>query len=234
MPSRPAVRRLEKAARCSSPFTVLPRSLLRLPERRINYLGIRRIELYIGAAGVFIFEEHFFEGLAPVRRAENSALLICSIGMAENSYEESIRVARIDGQLRNLLAVAQAKMSPSFAGIRRLVDSVSRGEVRALQPFAAPHVDNIGIGRGDSNGPDRRCRLAIEDWLPGAAKIVSFPDAAIHSADIENVWLARDASDRTGASPAERADLAPAQLLKHSIGSLLGQSRREESAEDRE
>jgi hypothetical protein len=45
--------------------------------------------------------------------------------MAEHSGEDSIGVARIDGECGDLLAVAQAEMSPGFSGVGRFIDAVS-------------------------------------------------------------------------------------------------------------
>src|SRR6476660_4239021 len=105
--------------------------------------------------------------------------------MAEDRDEEFVGVARIDGDLRNLLAVAQAEMRPCLAGVDGLVNSVARREVGTLQPFSAARVDGIGIGCGDSEGADGSGGLVVEDGVPGAAVIRSLPDAAVAHADVE-------------------------------------------------
>ena len=60
---------------------------------------------------------------------------------------DSIRVARIDGDLRNLLPIAQAKMRPRLSRVRRFVDAVADRKVGTLQAFAAADVNDIRIRR---------------------------------------------------------------------------------------
>jgi hypothetical protein len=132
--------------------------------------------------------------------------------MAEHGDEQPVRVARIDGHLGNLLAVAQAEMCPRLAGIGRFVDAVAGRQVRPRQTFAAADIDDVGIGRRYRDPSDGSGRLVVEDWLPRAAGIGSLPDAAIADADVEGVGLARHAGHRLRPSAAVRADRAPAHL----------------------
>jgi len=59
--------------------------------------------------------------------------------------EEPVGVARIDRELRNLLAVAQTEVRPGFARVSRLVDAVSDRQVWSMQTFAAADVDDVRI-----------------------------------------------------------------------------------------
>ena len=92
--------------------------------------------------------------------------------MAEHGGEDSVGIAGIDGEGGNLLAVAQAEVSPGLAGVSGFVDAVADGEVGAVQALAAGHVDDVGIGGSDGDGADRLRGLVIEDGVPGAAVVV--------------------------------------------------------------
>ena len=65
--------------------------------------------------------------------------------MSGYRHQQTIGIARIDRDLRDLLAVAQAEVRPGPAGIRRFVNAVTDGKVGAMQTFAASGVDDFGI-----------------------------------------------------------------------------------------
>ena len=182
LPGRAAVGGLEDAAAGARPHGVLPRSLPLFPHRRVDDVGVRRIDVDVVAAGVLVLREHLLERPAAVGRAEDAALLVRTVGMAERRDEQPIRVARIDGDVGNLLRVAQPEMRPRLAGVGRLVDAVAGREVRPMEPFAAADVDDVGVRWRDRDGADRPGRLVVEDRLPGAAGVGRLPDAAVDRA----------------------------------------------------
>jgi hypothetical protein len=110
--------------------------------------------------------------------------------MAEHGGEHFVRIARINGQRRNLLSVDQAEMRPGFAGVGRFINAVAHREVGAMQSLAAAHINNVWVGRRDRDGADRLRGLVVEDRVPGAAVVVRFPNAAVHLADVEHIGLA--------------------------------------------
>ena len=125
LPRRAAVDRLEDAAVGAVPRRVFPRTLALLPQRRVDDVGVRRVDVDVLAAGVDVFEEHALERLPAVGRAEDAALFVRAVGMAERGDEQPIGVFRIDGDFRNLLRIAQAEMRPRLAGVRGLIDAVA-------------------------------------------------------------------------------------------------------------
>ena len=139
--------------------------------------------------------------------------------MSEHGDEQPVRIARVDDDLRDLLAVAQAQMRPRRAGVGGLVDAVAGGEVRPLQAFAAADVDDVRIGRRDRDGADRSGGLVVEDRRPRPAGVGRLPDAAVHGADVEHVGLRRNAGGGFRAAAAEGPDVAPVQLASSSAGS---------------
>ena len=165
--------------------------------------------------------DDFLPGLAAVGGTEKAALFVRTVGMAEHGGENSIGIARIDGQRGDLLAVAQAEMSPGLSGVGRFVDSVANGEVGAMQAFAAGDINNVGIGGSDGDGADRLRGFVVEDRSPGAAVVVGFPDAAVDLAHIEDIGLAGNAGGGASAAAAKRADHAPMQILISILGNLL-------------
>ena len=86
--------------------------------------------------------------------------------------EESIGIARIDRDLRDLLAVAQAEMRPGFARVGRFVDAVADGQIGPMQAFAAADIDDVRIRNRHRDRADGTGRLIVENRLPGAPVIV--------------------------------------------------------------
>jgi len=80
-----------------------------------------------------------------------------------------------------------------------------------MQSFAAANVNDIRIRWRDHDRADRCCRLIIENWLPGAAVIDRFENAAVHRRHVENVRLRRDTTDGAGPPAAVRSNIPPAQ-----------------------
>ena len=151
--------------------------------------------------------------------------------MAEDGDEQPVRIAWIDDDLRDLLAVAQAEMRPRLSGVGGFVDAVARREIGTLQPFAAAHVDDVRIGRRDGNRADRAGRLVVEDRRPDAAVVGRLPHAAVGGGDVEDVGLRRHAGGRLRPSAAMRADHPPPHLAVHRGRDLL---RRGPCARDHE
>jgi hypothetical protein len=97
--------------------------------------------------------------------------------MTEDGHEEPVRILRVDGDLRDLLAFSQAQVLPRPPPVGGPVDSVPGGEVRALQAFAAADIDDEGTGGGHGDGADAAGRLVVEERRPAAPVVVRPPDA---------------------------------------------------------
>ena len=110
-------------------------------------------------------------------------------GWPSTATNSRFGIARVDDDLRDLLAVAQAEVRPRLAGVGGLVDAVAGREVGALQPFAAADVDDVRVRRRDRDRADRAGRLVVEDRRPGAAVVGRLPHAAVDGADVEHVRL---------------------------------------------
>jgi hypothetical protein len=212
LPRIAAVGRLEDAAARAAPGAVLPRPLPRFPHRCVHDVRVGRIDVHVLAAGVLVLVEHLLERLAAVGRAENAAFFVRPVRMAQHGHEESIGILRIDFDLRNLLAITEPQVCPRLAGVRRLVDAVAHRQIGPLQALAAPHIDDVGIGRRDGDPPNRSGGLVLEDRRPRAAGVGRFPHAAVHHADVEGVRLTRHAGHSFGAAGTQGPDVPPAHF----------------------
>src|SRR6185503_14585490 len=132
MPRFAVIDRFEDAAAGAIPRGVFPRTLPRLPKSCVSNIRIFRIEEHIRAADVLVFIENFLKRLASIGRTKNPALFIWTIRMTGDRHQQAVRIAWIDRDLRNLLAVAQAEMCPRVTCVGRLVDTIAYGKIRTL------------------------------------------------------------------------------------------------------
>jgi hypothetical protein len=199
----PSVERKSPAAWSVVTVLVLPRALPRSPEDGVDGLRVRRIEREVDRPGVLVAVEDLLERLPAVDRAEDAALRVGAVRMAENRDEEAIGILRIHEDRADLPAVGEPEMRPGLSAVGRFVDPVTHGEVRPLEAFSAPHVEGVRVGRRHRKRSDRARGLSIENGLPGAASVGRLPDAAVVDADVEEIRPARDSgrpdrSDRRG------------------------------------
>src|SRR5262245_20126237 len=141
--------------------------------------------------------------------------------MSERGDEHTVGVFRINDDRADLLSVAQPHIPPGLPAVGRFVNAVAGRKIGALQTFAAADVNNVGIGRRDSQIADRPGRLVIEDRSPRQAIIGRLPHASVVDADVEDVRLPRNARSADSASRAERPDASPAQRLIEIVVVLL-------------
>src|SRR5205085_5624898 len=121
-----------------------------------------------------------------------------SIWMPCHRGKHLVRITRINGKLRDLLAIAQAKMRPCLTGVGGLVDAVAHGEIRPVQPLTTSDIDNVRVRRRNSNRTDGPRGLLIKHRLPCLTVVIRLPNPAIAHADVEDVWLARYARHSAG------------------------------------
>src|SRR5579859_5838049 len=133
--------------------------------------------------------------------------------MSENCGKNFIRVARIDGERRDLLSIHQAEMRPGLTGVGGLVDAIANGEIGTVQSLATAYINNVGVRGRNGNGTDGLRGLMVENWVPGAAVVVRFPDAAVYLAHIKHIGLAGNTGGRASATAPKWADHAPVQFL---------------------
>src|SRR5205807_1562520 len=203
-PGGAAVGRFVQAAAGPLPGSVLPRPLPRRPQVGVDDLRVGRVEGEGDGAGVLVLGQHLVPGLAAVAGAEDAALGVGPVGVAEHGDEHPVRVARVDQHGPDLLAVAQADVLPGLAAVGRFVHAVADRQVRPLQALAAADVNHVGVRRGDGQGADGAGRLVVEDGGPDAAVVGGLPDATVVDADEEDVGPPGHAGGADGATAAER------------------------------
>ncbi len=154
----------------------------------------------------------FSKRRAAVGRAENAALRIRTVRMAERRDEQPVRIPGIDLDVGDHLRIAQAEVRPGLARVGGLVHAVADGEIGPDDARAAADVDDVGVRRRHRDGADRAGGLVIEQRRPRRAEVRGAPHAAVIEADVEDVGLAGDAGERARASRARRTDRAPVHL----------------------
>src|SRR5882724_349464 len=142
--------------------------------------------------------------------------------MPRHRRKDFIGIAWIDGQLRNLLTIAQAKMRPGLARVGGFVNAIADREIRPMQPLTTADINHVRVRRGYRYRADRAGGLVIKDRLPSAAVVVGLPHSAIAHADVKDVRLTGHTSDGPGASATVRADGAPVEGFQE-IRVYLGQ-----------
>src|SRR5579871_2529131 len=208
VPGGAAVGGLEQAAARALPGAVLPRALPRRPEHGVDRFRGGRVEGQGDGAGVLVLVQHLLPGRAAVGRAEDAALGVGAVGVAEDGDEEAVGVARVHDHRRDLLAVAQPQVLPGLAAVGGLVNAVAGGQVRALQPLAAANIEDGRVRRSHGQGAGQ---LPVEERHPDVAVVGGLPDAAVVDADVKDVRMAGHAGGADGPAAAERPDHAPAQ-----------------------
>ena len=125
-----------------------------MPERSENDVRICGIEGDVDPAGVLIFIENLFPGFAAIKRTENAALGIWTVGMAKRCDENAVRVLGIDNQLADGTRIAQPDVLPGLAAVNRLVNAVPMRGVAADAAFARSYIDDVWIGRRNRQTAD--------------------------------------------------------------------------------
>ena len=202
----------------ADPGAVLPWGFLTLPHAAEDDFGIFGIDLDFGCSRAVVGEEDALPGFSAIGGAVEAALFVGAVGVAGDGDEDAVGVAGIDGDLADLLAVAEAEVGPGFAAVGGFVDAVAGGEVGALQTFAAADVKGLGIAIGDGNGADGAGGLVVPDAVPGGSGVGGLPDAAVDCAKIEGCGLAGNSGEGAGSAGAHGADLTPAH-----VGEELGE-----------
>ena len=121
-------------------------------------------------------------------------------------------------------------MRPRLAVVDRFVHAITDREIGADDAGAAAHVDDVWIGRGDRDGPDRAGGLVIEQRYPVRAVVSAAPHAAVVETGVEHIGLGGHTGEGARASGAHGADRPPVQRPERGGhgggGRLRGQAAR--------
>src|SRR5205814_10537170 len=132
----------------------------------------------VDPTGTVVKIENFLPGLAAIASAENAALGVFTVGVAESSDEGDVGIRGMDDDLADVAGVFQADIVRGFAAVVRTVNAVAEGNVAANASFAGADVNDIGIRCGDCDAGDGGGGLLVERRIPGSAAGRGCPDAA--------------------------------------------------------
>src|SRR5215472_452098 len=134
--------------------------------------------------------------------------------MTSDSDQQFVGITRINGNLRNLLSIAQAKVRPGLAAVSGFVDAVANRQIGPMQPLTTADINRVRIRQRNRNRADGPGRLLVEDRRPRAAVVVRLPNPAIYHAYIEDIRLARHSRSRLGPPAPIGPNPAPVQRLE--------------------
>src|SRR5206468_1449237 len=149
-----------------------------IPQSGVDDVRVRRVDDDFDGAHISILEQHLLPRATTVARTEHAALLVRGIEMPDGGDEHHRRVARIDGDLSDVLRVLEADVCPRRARIGGLVHPIPEACRVAQRRFAAADVDGIWCRWSDRYRADRCNRLTVEDRTPYASGVDRLPHAA--------------------------------------------------------
>ena len=217
---------VEAAARPVRGRVRVPGRPPRLPERGEDRPRVGRVEGEIDRARVLVLEENARPAPAAVLRAEDPALGVRPVRVAERRDVDEVGVARIHDDPPDLPRGLETDVRPGLAPVRRAIHAVAVRDVRAHVGLARADVEDARVRGRDGDRADRRDRLAVEDRLPRAARVLGLPDAAADGAEVEVIRLPRHARDREHAPAAKRAGEPPLHAGEKARVERLGQEPR--------
>ena len=172
------------------------------------------IHSHVRAARVFVDEKHFVPRFSAVAAAEDAALWLRSVGVAQRAREHDVWIARVDLHAADTACLLQSHQRPGLAGVHGFVNTLSHGDVAADERFAGPRPHDIRIARRYCQRTDGRHRFRVENGVPVDPAIGAFENASGGRAHIPDVWSSRHSGDRCGAV-AFGADVPILELAVH-------------------
>ncbi len=115
-----------------------------------------------------------------------------SLPRSHRRDQQRVGVARIDRDAADVLRSGESGAGPRAAGVRRLVDTLPRGE-RPSRLIAGSDVDDGVIRRRDGHGADRRNVHGVENRLPRRARVRRLPHAPFGQPGVIGRRVTRDA-----------------------------------------
>ncbi len=186
----------------------------RSPHGRKKKVGIVGCHGQIRSTDVGSLIQHFCPSRAAVGGLENTALSVRCVGMPQSRDVHNSCISRVHYYAADLLGIAQPDVAPGLAAVGCLVNTISRGQVRANVRFAGTRVDNLRIGRSYGQRTDRSHVLTVKNRFPQHPGVGGLPDAAIHRAEIKRRRVAGNAGNRHGTSSTKWPDQPPLQCTK--------------------
>ena len=194
----------------------------------------------VSRAGIGVHRERAAPGAAAVGGHVHAAFRVGAEEVADRGDPHHVRIRRVHEHARDGLRLAQADLRERFAAVGGLVHPVSERGALAVVRFARADVQDVRIGRGDGDVPDRMRGVGVEDRRERGAVVDGLPDAARREADVVHRCVVGSDGDVVHASAlANGADRAPAEAAEQRIsrdvdGLRVGLRRQELLGAERE
>ena len=135
--------------------------------------------------------------------------------MSERRHINQVRIFWIHPHARNLPGIFEADVLPRLSRVHRFIHAVAIRHIAPNVILAGSHIDDVGIGFGNSDVTDRRGAeaLPIGDWVPTESAVHRFPYSSYGAAEVINIRLGFNSCNRRHPSAPERADQTPLQGL---------------------
>ena len=176
-----------------------------------------RVECDVDAPGILILVEDLFPIFAAIYCAENPALCVRPIRVAQRSHKNDVRIVRIDDDFADGATVVQADVLPGLACVQRFVDAISLRDIAAQAGLAGTNVNRIVVRISHRQASNISRSLFVEYWRPGHGPIGGFPHSAARRTEIISRRIAGNSGCGQRASTAERTD----EPILHSLEWLV-------------
>src|SRR5260370_38655248 len=113
-----------------------PGRAVAFPHRGEENVRVPWIEYDVDAAGAVVEVENFLPGLAAVAGAEDAALGVSAVGMAESGDERDIGIRGRDDESADVASIFQPDGVPRLASSIRTIDAIAEGDGGANACFA--------------------------------------------------------------------------------------------------
>src|ERR1019366_6872497 len=190
---------------------------------RVDHVGIARIDIDIGDAGVFGDLEQGLPRLAAIGGLVQAAVAAGRKKRPLSGHPHDVGVALVDEDFGDVLGVFEPHVLPGAAGVGALVDAVAIADGALGFVLTSAQPDGIGVVRVDGDAAQRVGAAVIEDGIEGDAAIGGFPEAAGGRRDVPDVAIVGVDGNVGDAPGSERSgDVAHLDFVKQ----FRGESRR--------
>ena len=187
--------------------------------RRVQHIGILRIEREIVGAGVGADRQARLPRLAAVRGLEHAALAARREQRPLRGHVDDVRVARIDQQAADVLRRREAGTLPGRARVRRFVDPVAEVGAALTGVLTGREPDDVRVFRIDGHTTERERAPFFENRLEGDPAVRRLPQSAERAGDIPDAGILRVDLHVLNAAGRERGtDAAELQAFERAGG----------------
>src|SRR5262245_27004776 len=149
-----------------------------LPTRRVNDVGVRRIERDIGDAGVLAEAQNGLPRLAAVGGLVKAAIAARRPERPLRGDVDDFAIARVDHYAANVFGFFQADLAEAASAVFGLVDSVAIADAALAVALARSYPHHRRVFRIERYRANRIRTVIVEDRRPGGSGVNRLPDAA--------------------------------------------------------